>query len=1284
MLSFGLKVLKGTALKAPAPSIHGNTSIKRCNPLKIKFFCLRTSFGFSELRWRQYCSTSHFSADKYPIEADIDDHWQGDNNDVLLFAEQSEKTHEDLRFMPGEIFRDERLIASESSNENVDTFMASMETSPENLDQFVLLLRRYAKTNQWERIERQWNAQFGEESETNFEPDYLACMLLMRSFAERDGKYGDAQQLMHTMAENNIAPTAETYAYYILATVRDDQATAALNLFEKAKDKAFKWQLHDIRVLMRALSVINLEASQFLSMVEPLIENTIQTAQEGSPDAPKPSKRTKKYYEAVKLEMFGIALSKALSLLDMDQASEHASKIIVDTKTPLFTNTIAHVARWYITKGQFKEARDFINHAVLKDRAFGSAGLQHPTMMPPRLSILLLDLSIQSVPRNQKKSATRAILPQFYALFESYGARDALSLSNFMLRALLTQGLYSELFEVAKRVESALGSAASLTSVYNMKMRAYLYMNQFDQVIAQFANMQDQNSVHKPNPHTSTVIVSLAAKHHGSAAARQLLEQIIETVGVPLIGAFRAVIAAYCSENRADLASEVVQLMQRHGIRVTWALHMPIMEVYERMNLLGKQFALYHELLTKTLANDVPSPEMTTKLIFGCIRQGFIKVGLSVANAVETRRIPLSLGLVASLVELYQHAGMKDKLLQMAEFAEAKMISCDGSSQQNVKFANLAIRAYSYCGYRHQALKVFEAMKEKKLPLSVNTLNAVMSLYIRQNRIRQARELFANCEAEFGPHVASLALKHPTTTAILFSIAPASEWPQIKAKWQRIVEATRIRRAAAESRRASLLSSQKLSSDPLNAVSSAEDEVVEEISTGEREEVNFSEIEESMREFVDDFDIAAESNSSAIPEPIEVSHQTVRDYAGVPNATSKLAETILLLAHQRMSSESKWILNDFLPTCESFGLVPSYRTYMVKAQAQIQLNLEQPLLKTLQAMYDAHVNMKRDFYHGLLFEATKVAHYRHRLALSIFGFMKNRSGKTSEGPDQKTWTLLFASLSPKLLGLYLQDYLEEGYPLDAQLQHSIARSLLIYQTPIDAAINDTFVLLESMASSAMVIPTKETLHVLLTAVMKHNCLKIWKVHFFQLISRLQRANALQWPDEEFRSAIHSTLKHSLATKQKRLQDIQKALEARELPLGDLLNDEYSSSSSGQKNLGTRAQEHNPSTDDSSSFNEPNPLSNAKNQLLLPKDPMAALEEAFKLLGVKKCESIILPHLQPYKLNLSPNHVPSPPKMPHEAQKVYKYPALIAGYTTRGPNLPKPKRDGTPSAEAQPL
>lgn len=1023
-----------------------------------------------------------------------------------MIFDHSESVEEELMFVPGEIFRDESLSGPEEVDASLDAWVASVESLPQTLPEFVLALQRYTKTNQWERIEQLWDACFKDSSASPFSPDFRAYGLLMRSFAERTGKSERAEAELKNMIATDVLPTGQVYANLMLANWRDSHSSRVMEILEEVKYKKLSWASKDLRTIMQALHGTSLDALEFISVLTPFIHPS------SSPKRDETSKSSRPHHhaaeESVEMEMYGYALSKSLSVLDMDSANIYAHKIL-NSKATLFTRTIAHLANWYIAKGQLTEARNFINHAILKDRAPLAAGLTHSKLMPPRLSILLLELAIRS--SENKKEGAQAALPQFYALFGTYTPRDALALGIFMTRVLFQNRLFQEMFEVADHIEKSLGSAAALTRIFNLRMRAHIYLQEPEKALEILARMQ-KDHIHQPNVHTSTVLIKLTAQLHSPYEARELLHSIISSIGTPQPSAFRAVIAAFCQNAKVDEATEIIELMSQKGLRITWNDYAPIMDVYERLNLLGKQFTLYYELLTKKLPFETPSPELTSRLIFGCIRQRFITVAVSVASSIEKHQIPLSTGLVGALVELYYQSKDTAKLQLMAEYARAK-ISGDGSAIEKRNFATLAIYAYSYLGRPDDALNIFKELKEAKLPLSIDIFNAVLACYIKHKQFAKAFAFFQQCEAEFGSSIAKQADLNSNSTAYRIMLTRSSEFDKVRAIWTGVVAAERSRRTASETQANAMRSSQSIEVP----TESIQDDTVDVLDANTREDVTLDEVE----------DLSSISSSGTPPssEPETVTHATlpiesekIQETVKVPRLTLKLALSVLQKAHDHLDTHAEFIL-DIAEACQEFRLPNTLMMYTIQAQAMIHLNRVQPLLALFEKMQAAHFNMTHDFYHSVMFEATKHRWHKHKFGAAIMGYMENRHGTLSAKPNEETWQILLQCVYSKLMGSYLKAYREAGYHLNRRTLQSVARNLLRHELPIDAAINDTFVLIQYMENQADVYPCAETLTSLFNAVTRDIAHSAWSLHFHRLLLHLHQSGHLSWNSKHLKDAL---------------------------------------------------------------------------------------------------------------------------------------------------------------------
>jgi len=1020
-------------------------------------------------------------------------------------------------FVPGDIFRDESLTGPEEWESGLDAWVASVESLPRNLRHFLLSLQRYMKTNQWERIEQLWDACFNDGSVGDFKPDSRAYGSLMRSFAERVGKSDRAELELKHMLETNVQPTGQVYANLMLAHWRDGHSSRVLDILEEVKQRQSQlvWTPKDVRTMMQALHGTFLDSLEFISALNPFMSVFRKPSSSSSVS----SRNTHFLEESVEMEMFGYALSKSLAVLDMDSANAYAAKIL-ESKATLFTRTIAHVASWYIARGQLNEARHFINHAVLKDRAPTTAGLSQPKLMPPRLSILLLEVSIRS--SENKKDGATAVLPQFYALFGTYPPRDALALGIFMTRVLFQTRLFQEMFEVADYIEKTLGAAATQTRIFNLRMRAHIYLHQPDKALEILARMQ-KDHIHKPNAHTSTVLIKMTATLHGCFEARELLQSIINSIGTPPTSAYRAVITAFCKELKVDEASEIIELMAKHGLRITWNDYTPIMDVYERLNLLGKQFTLYYELLTKRLPAETPSPDLTARLILGCVRQRFIIVATNVAASIEKHHIPLSTNLVGALIELYYHSKETEKLRSLAKYAHSKMLG-DGSAGERRQLAILGLYAYSYLGRPDDAINIFYELKRAQLPLNVNVFNAVLACYIKNKQLPAARHFFSRCEVEFGPSIAKQASLNSTTTAIKIMLTRNSEFEQVRQLWWDIVRAARKARHASVS-----AATGKTLSEEGEEVES-KDEKVGGVTS---EAVDVVEVEASeLSAFVEENPSSFNRNGHNVDEDEVLEKMRESSVQKVPKLTLKLALSVMQKAQCHLDTDASFALS-VASVCREFRFPNTQMMYTGQAQALMRLNREKSLLALFESMQASHFNMTHGFYHAVMFEATKHAWHKHSLGVTIFGYMENRKGTLSAPPNEATWHILLQCVHPKMLGPYIKAYLDTGYQLNERTLQSIARSLLLHQQPLDSAINDTFVLIEFMqAEKRNVYPPSATLTSLFEAATRDVAHKAWTMHFYHLLQRLlhhpssKKGEHLHWNVSDLKKAIFR-LKHSL-------------------------------------------------------------------------------------------------------------------------------------------------------------
>lgn len=972
---------------------------------------------------------------------------------------------------------------------------------------------------------------------------------------------------------SSVMMPAMPYAALMLSLTRDGRLAKMLEVFSEMNSvEKLLWKDTDVRKVFQALHASrDMKVQEFVTASLSCIDKWYSFATQRKKSFSKAYTGTidiDVLKQSLLLEVFGYAVSKSMSQFDMATASKYANMIIEDSKAILFTKTIWHVAHWYIYRGKFLDARNWISLATLRDKPSRSQGRsQMNNILAPRLAILLLELPLLAS-KNKVKTA-EALLPQFYALFNSYAAHDAVAVAHFMVKALFNNRLYDDLFKVVAYVERALSSAVSLTNIYNLKLQAHVALDQTEEALKQLAMMQS-NSLHAPNPQTSTLLISMAARLHGATAAHELLNSIIESVGTPSHTAFRAVVEAHCQELRVNEALNVLDIKDARGLSVVWDDYEPIMQLYERMNLLGKQFALYNHLLTQRLSGQPPSPKLTANLILNSLRQQYVKVANAVARGVKTHNIPISHTLASALLTLFTQLKQKSDVRNLAEYCLEKMRDSGGASKvQRARFGVLAIRSFNVVKDEASANKTFEELKEADIHRSIFVLVDRIETLIRFSRREEAKQLIHSTEAierEFGTYVAKMAFSKPQMVYLRLKLAPkrGEHYTAMKEEWEKIVDAefTKRERRAASMADASQNTNAEATSgefkptddeviaDEINSENVDSGEIVQGLDSNKAslsEELNA--IAEKDAHFEDDIAIAeGEENFSGQPkrtvlesseaeiQQIESNtgfHRTLEDESSVEdqlaladaitnfenfNSTHvplarpslKLALEVLQATYKNMGSNAGDVVH-LIAQMTALNLPPTISQHIVHAKAMIRSGDPKGLLKVLDIVYQGHFNLSLDFYHSFLYDIANLDIHpvtRHQLASQVLNFMLLMKGDRSPAPTALTWNLFLMSALPSKMGVILSDYTEKHQGIiTSTTMESITRRMIISSKPLHSAVHDTFFLFQVFEHHYGICPTSESLWLLFSACLRPLVPKVYREKFFLLLKRLNAMDA---------------------------------------------------------------------------------------------------------------------------------------------------------------------------------
>lgn len=1051
---------------------------------------------------------------------------------------------DDLLFVPGEFFKDESVEAQEISETQVQALLTSESSAPTTLNDVKKHMFQYARTNQWGRVESTWKAAF--EGETSSEskpvgsvlkPDFETCEWLIRSYAERIGKSQDAEALFEKMkqmrsgssgesstkAKASTKPlpmTAMAYTSLMLALARDGRTSKMFEVFTEMKSaEGLIWKDTDVRRVSQALHPSHLKAADFVQAVMPCIEAWSSGIKQSKKKGYNLS--ISNLAHALKLEVSGYAVAKSLAQHDLASASHYASEIIDDPNAMIFTKTTWHVAHWYIYKNQFTEARNFINQAALRDKPSRSQG--HTKMgsyLAPRLAILMLELPLLEA-KNKTKTA-EALLPQFYALFDSYANYDAHAVAQFMVKTLYQFRLYDDLFKVVAYVDRAIGSSISLTSIFNLKLRAHVALDQPEEALKMLSRMQAE-PLHAPNPQTSTYLISMAARLHGAQAAHDLLKSIIEAVGIPHGTAFKAVVEAYCRESRVEEALQVLDLMDSKGLKVIWDDYEPVMELYERMNLLGKQFSLFNWLLTKRLAHQPPSPSLTANLILSSIRQQYVNVARSVAKGVEIHHIPLSTALVSALLVLHNVTKNTEALTKLALFCESKTSSNGGeSTNQRSRYGALAIRAYTFLDDFVKAHSVYDELKGAHLHQNIAVLNALLESNLFGKKVRDARELLTSpgaLELEFGPAVVQRAKSHPHTIALRFRLFPKNveNYTEMKAKWDEIVKAEFDRRAQAE--KSKLATTTPAATSTEHGIPKDADSTEHAMATDDAEQAALGTpdmvTESNLVNLDPEIQVAAASEEASeakdAKEMIENEDALGRSRGPRPPRPSLyVALELLREAYKKIESKPEDALK-VIQDIRRLDLPPTMNQHVIHAKVLIRNGSYYSLQALLKRIFAAHFNMSRAFYLALFRDISKIRksrEVRHRLAMTVLGWMERVKGDRSPAPNAEIWNAFFVCVSPSEVGYMLEKYTKEaGQTITTETMDSLTRMMIMNTAPLHVAVHDVFVLFADFEARYGIYPSVQALTTLFSACMRSIVPNIYKQKFFLTLKALNGPSA---------------------------------------------------------------------------------------------------------------------------------------------------------------------------------
>lgn len=1049
--------------------------------------------------------------------------------------------------MPGEFFKDESVESIEGNETSKIDFLTSDASVPTTLADVKKHMFQYARTNQWGRVESTWKAAFEVSSESEaqspsstLKPDYESYEWLIRSYSERIGNSQNAEIIFEKMktlrsestakpaSKGKTAPialpmTAMAYTSFMLSLARDGRASKMFEVFKEMQSvQGLVWKDTDVRRLSQALHSSHLNASDFVKAVSPCIDawsSTVKSRQKKGFDA-----SISNLLHALKLEVAGYAVAKSLAHNDLTSANHYAASIIEDPNAMLFTKTVWHIAHWYIRKNQFSEARNFINQAALRDKPSRSQGhTKMGTYLAPRLAILMLELPLLQA-ANKTKTA-EALLPQFYALFNTYAAYDAYAVAQFMVKTLYQYRLYDDLFEVVAYVESAIGSSVSLTGIFNLKLRAHVALDQSDEALKMLSKMQSE-PLHAPNPRTSTYLISMAARLHGAHAAHDLLKSIIESVGIPHGTAFKAVVIAYCLESRVDEALHVLDLMDSKGLTVTWDHYEPVMELYERMNLLGKQFSLFNWLLTQRLARQPPSPSLTANLILSSIRQRYVNVAKAVARGAEVHHTALSAQLASALIVLHSLTRNQEGLAKLSVACQAKMSASGGeSTSQRTRFGALAIRAYALLREPEKAQSAYDELKAAHLHQNVSVLNALLESYMIGRKAHLARDLLSTpgaLELEFGPFVAHRAASDPRTATLRFRVFPKSpaSFREMKAKWDKIVHAEFVRRAEAIEEK---IAATKPATKVFNEAPEIVPDEAEQAALGDPEMV----AEDELVNFEPEIQVAAASEEVEAAETAETSEPSLLNReAPPPRPSLYLALELLKVAHSDLDNNYEDVLK-IIQDIRHLNLPPTMNQHTIHAQALVHGGRHFSLLKLLNRIYNAQFNMSRAFYHTLFRDITKVRksrHVRHSLAVTVMNFMQRVKGDRSPAPTADTWHAYFICVAPSEVGIELEKFTKDaGHTITAETMDSITRMMILNIAPLHVAVHDAFVLFDEFQTRYGIYPSVQALTTLFSACMRSIVPNIYKRKFFLTLKKLNGTSPdtckLRWTASDLEYAL---------------------------------------------------------------------------------------------------------------------------------------------------------------------
>lgn len=1081
-----------------------------------------------------------------------------------------------MAFVPGDIFHDESLLGLENEALDPDAMTASPQVVGTNWKSVEKLLQVYKQTNQWDRIESAWKSFFGDDLQKANLPAYA---WLFRSFAERRGKSVEADAHFERLKSEKGLLSADLYTCMMLSSSRDGRASRVLELFEEMKTDMEKrrWSDLAVRRAMQALYSTPIQVEKFVESVTLCLRcgstsmsvHQVWKNKRSSVDTHKAEDiaiEAKKRTKSLELEMYGFAMMKCLTHGDHAAAQKYA-ELIVDSKEPLYARTISHVAHYYMQKGQLSEARKFLNHSMMRDSTTELFPLNRAhRQIPPRLAILLLLLPLMEASTIESKKKTAiALLPQFYDLFATYEPQNALAISKFMTKQLFKHQCFTELFELIEYVERALGSSISLTSILNMKLQAYVALNRTEEALHALAKMQ-ADTLHSPDSATSVSLISMAAKMHGPEEARELLNSIIESVGVPNASAFRVVVDAFCKFSRVDDALQVLSLQQTHGFTLDWDDYLPIMQVYERKNLLGKQFSLFNWLLTQRLSDRPPSALLTSKLISASVRQRYFNVAQSVVQQIDKLQTQMSPQLLTSILLLYQSTGRTSDITSLALLATDKVANATSdSAMQRTKFAIVAMRAYSILNQPKKALEVFEIVKKELLPLNIRLLSAVASAYIDLKQKSIAAEYLgvktpkdgspSRLESEFGVTIAEQTRSNSAIAALKLKLLSADEmpipaliqyWNDLMANEQRIKDANNspnIDGTVMEEDQIEKISNEFSVSPsdvegilPDTHTKAIEEEVKDSIiptdeywsSEISKEAASLSE-ESKVSDIGDDLvklSQQAETEEMAISSAQE-EEEKIRVQKNLTPAmphrwlgariSLSLCIGLLLSSYKRLKSclprskenrEIAKLIVQISSDMTSIGILPTMEQHSLHICALMHLNMPVELKQKLEQIYSLDFNLPRTFYHSILHELSCIrGSKKTMMARMVIDFMEAKKSDRSPNPDITTYTLYLTTANPADYGKELKYFIERAsklpnFAFGQATLESLARSMILSMRPLYVAVHDTFVLLDHFESHHKVYPSSTTLTTLFTACMRPIVPPFYKHKFVHYIHRL--------------------------------------------------------------------------------------------------------------------------------------------------------------------------------------